>query len=126
MLGRRPLALAAALAAMAVATIAGAAGAAGGAASRPAAAPTYKDVAPIFAAKCAACHVQGGIGAFPLTSAADAIKRAALIQAVVRSGAMPPWMPGKDSPAYIGQSKRVLTAQEKKTIDDWVKGGAKR
>ena len=124
MLGRRTLALAA-TSLLAAAALAGSGGA-GGATAASSGAPTYKDVAPIFANKCAACHVQGGIGAFPLTSAADAIKRAALIQAVVRSGAMPPWMPGKDSPAYIGQSKRILTAQEKKTIDDWVKGGARR
>ena len=70
--------------------------------------------------------MQGGIAPFPLATAKDAAARAQLIAAVVRSGAMPPWMPGSDSPAFIGQDRRVLTAQEKRTIEQWVKGGAKR
>lgn len=89
-------------------------------------APTYRDVAPIFAAKCASCHVLGGIAPFPLRNARDAIGHARAILAVTHSGAMPPWPPSADSPAYIGQSKRILTAQEKLTIERWVRGGAKR
>ena len=88
--------------------------------------PTYRDVAPILREKCASCHVLGGIAAFPLRSAADAIARAQEILIVTRSGQMPPWPPGKDSPAFIGQSLRVLTAQEKDTIARWVRGGARR
>ena len=89
-------------------------------------APTYRDVAPIFREKCASCHVLGGIAAFPLRSAADAIAHAQEILVVTRSGQMPPWPPGQDSPAFIGQSKRVLTAKEKAAIAGWVRGGAKR
>lgn len=112
------------LAAAATAAAAGVTDAGAGAAA--AAGPTYKDVRPILLQKCASCHMQGGIAPFPLTSAKDAAARAQLIAAVVRSGAMPPWLPGSDSPAFIGQDKRVLTAQEKRTIEQWVKGGAKR
>ena len=89
-------------------------------------APTYRDVAPIFRAKCASCHVLGGIASFPLGSARDAVAHAQEILIVTRSGQMPPWPPGKDSPAFIGQSKRVLTSQEKDAIARWVRGGAKR
>ena len=109
-----------------VALLAAAATAAAAGAGAAAAVPTYKDVRPILLQKCASCHMQGGIAPFPLTSAQDAAARAQLIAAVVRSGAMPPWLPGSDSPAFIGQDKRVLTAQEKRTIEQWVKGGAKR
>lgn len=109
-----------------VALLAAAATAAAAGAGAAAAVPTYKDVRPILLQKCASCHMQGGIAPFPLTSAKDAAARAQLIAAVVRSGAMPPWLPGSDSPAFIGQDKRVLTAQEKRTIEQWVKGGAKR
>ncbi len=123
--GRRPAHRTARLAAT-VALLAAAATAAGAGAAAAAAVPTYKDVRPILLQKCASCHMQGGIAPFPLTSAKDAAARAQLIYAVVRSGAMPPWLPGKDSPAFIGQDKRVLTAQEKRTIEQWVKGGAKR
>ena len=40
-------------------------------------------------------------------------------------GRMPPWMPGRDSPAYLGQSRRILTATEKKLVARWVRGGAR-
>jgi len=109
-----------------LAAAATAAGAAAGAGAAAAAVPTYKDVRPILLQKCASCHMQGGIAPFPLASAQDAAARAQLIYAVIRSGAMPPWLPGKDSPAFIGQDRRILTASEKRTIEQWVKGGAKR
>jgi hypothetical protein len=38
---------------------------------------------------------------------------------------MPPWMPGADSPEYVGQSIRRLTAAEKDRIGRWVRGGAR-
>jgi len=37
---------------------------------------------------------------------------------------MPPWMPGQDSPPYLGQSRRILTTAEKQLIARWVRGGA--
>jgi hypothetical protein len=40
-------------------------------------------------------------------------------------GKMPPWMPGRDSPSYLGQSQRILTAAEKQLIARWVRGGAR-
>ena len=40
-------------------------------------------------------------------------------------GRMPPWMPGHDSPAYQGQSRRILTTAEKRLIASWVRGGAR-
>ncbi len=123
--GRRPAHRIARLAAT-VTLLAAGATAAGAGAAVAAAGPTYKDVRPILLQKCASCHTQGGIAPFPLATAKDAAARAQLIAAVVRSGAMPPWLPGSDSPAYIGQDRRVLTAQEKRTIEQWVKGGAKR
>ena len=38
---------------------------------------------------------------------------------------MPPWMPGPDSPAYLGQSRRILTQGEKDLIARWVRDGAR-
>ncbi len=34
-------------------------------------------------------------------------------------------MPGDDSPEYLGESRRILTAAEKKLIARWVRGGAR-
>jgi mono/diheme cytochrome c family protein len=96
--------------------------------TRPAVAkapPTWKDVAPIFAEKCAGCHTKGGIAPFSLTTARSAAAYAGAIYAMTQQGKMPPWMPGSDSPAYLGQSRRILTPAEKKLIARWVRGGAR-
>lgn len=89
------------------------------------AAPTWRDVAPIFAEKCAGCHRLGGIAPFALTSAREAATRARTILDATRRGAMPPWMPGADSPEFLGQSRRILTSAEKSLIARWVRGGAR-
>jgi len=88
------------------------------------AAPGWADVAPVFAAKCAGCHTVGGIAPFSLTTARSAAAHADAILAATEQGRMPPWMPGSDSPAYLGQSRRILTAAEKSLIAGWVRGGA--
>jgi len=88
-------------------------------------APTWADVAPIFAEKCAGCHTPGGIAPFSLRSARTAAAYANGILVMTRLGRMPPWMPGQDSPAYLGQSRRILTSAEKTLIARWVRGGAR-
>jgi mono/diheme cytochrome c family protein len=96
--------------------------------TRPAAAkapPTWADVAPIFAQKCAGCHTKGGIAPFSLTTARSAAAYAGAIFAMTQQGKMPPWMPGRDSPPYLGQSRRILSSAEKKLIARWVRGGAR-
>jgi mono/diheme cytochrome c family protein len=99
-----------------------------GSTRRPAAksaAPTWSKVAPIFADKCAGCHTPGGIAPFSLRSAQAARAHANGILVMTKLGRMPPWMPGHDSPAYLGQSKRILTPAEKELIARWVRGGAR-
>jgi hypothetical protein len=121
------------LALVAVAVLAAivAAIAAGGRKAEPAgptahaAAPTWASVAPIFAAKCAGCHTQGGIAPFSLRNPRTAAAYADRILTMTQLGRMPPWMPGHDSPAYLGQSQRILTPAEKSLIARWVRGGAR-
>jgi hypothetical protein len=96
--------------------------------SRPAAAqasPTWTDVAPVFAEKCAGCHARGGIAPFSLTTARSAAAHATGILLMTQYDRMPPWMPGRDSPEYLGQSRRILTAAEKDLLARWVRGGAR-
>jgi hypothetical protein len=85
---------------------------------------TYANVAPIFADKCAGCHTVGGIAPFPLTTARDARSWAPLIAAATKARMMPPWPPGPDSPAFVGQSHRQLSAEQLALIAQWVKEGA--
>src|SRR4051812_24235200 len=113
------------LAAAAIAVTAGLLqGGTGGSASA-AAAPTWDDVAPVFAAKCAGCHQQGGVAPFSITNVLTAKAHAKSILAMTQAGAMPPWMPGSDSPPILGSSRRLLTADEKFLIASWVRSGAK-
>lgn len=88
-------------------------------------APTWDAVAPVFAEKCAGCHRIGGIAPFSLTTAKSARTHAQAIALLTRLRAMPPWMPGSDSPRYQGQAHRILTAQEIALLGRWAKGGAK-
>ena len=87
--------------------------------------PTWDDVAPVFAAKCASCHRLGGVAPFSLTSALAARGYAQAILRRTQNGTMPPWMPGPDSPPLLGSSRRLLTPDEKFLIAAWVRGGAK-
>jgi hypothetical protein len=93
--------------------------------ARVTAAPTWDDVGPIFAQKCAGCHTPGGIAPFSLRSARAAKAHANGILVMTQLGRMPPWMPGRDSPHYLGQSTRILTPTEKNLLARWVRGGAR-
>jgi hypothetical protein len=85
---------------------------------------TWDSVAPVFAAKCAGCHRTGGIAPFSLTTGKSAKQYAPLILKMTQAHQMPPWMPGHDSPAYINQQQRLLTASELSLISRWARGGA--
>jgi len=123
---RRRLGLAlGAAAAIAVGAVAIAAGSADTPTVARTAAPTWADLAPVFAEKCAGCHTPGGIAPFSLRNARSAAAHADAILVMTELGRMPPWMPGPDSPAYLGQSRRILTPAEKSLIARWVRGGAR-
>lgn len=92
----------------------------------PAGVPSFRrDVAPIIQQKCAGCHQSGGVAPFALDSARAISSRANLIAAVVQAGVMPPWPPGTRSPAYVGESKRTLSSEERATILAWAKAGGR-
>ncbi len=90
------------------------------------AAPSYRhDVAPVLQAKCEGCHRLGGIAPFSLETARAASTWSPVIAAAVKARLMPPWPPGSDSPAYVGQAQRLLTARERSVILAWARAGGK-
>ncbi|MEO7331875.1 MAG: monooxygenase [Minicystis sp.] len=81
----------------------------------------YRDIKPIFDAKCASCHYEGGIGPFAVTSYADFQPYLALIKQKVTSKEMPPWLADDSCTDYVAD--RSLDDAQIKTIGDWVDGG---
>ncbi len=79
-------------------------------------------IAPIFYAKCTACHHTGGIAPFSLTDYTTAYTNRMAIKYDVQNGIMPPWPPDTTYTRFHGE--RILTADEKQKIIDWVNQGA--
>jgi mono/diheme cytochrome c family protein len=87
--------------------------------------PTFsKDIAPIFQAKCEACHRADSIAPMALRTYAESRPWARSIKAKVESRQMPPWH--IDPTVGIQQFKndRSLTDDQIATIVKWVDAGA--
>jgi hypothetical protein len=82
----------------------------------------HKNVGPLVQRKCGGCHVEGGIAPFSLQTYAQAHEMRDSINAAVRSGHMPPWMPAEDCAEY--QHERSLDAEELALLTGWVDAGA--
>jgi hypothetical protein len=83
-----------------------------------------KDVAPILEAKCVACHQEGGIGPFSMTSYENVKGFSPMIREVIRTDRMPPW--NVDPHVSKFKDDKSLTSAEIKTIVRWVEQGAER
>ena len=83
---------------------------------------TYtRDVAPIIATRCGACHVPGGDAPFSLATFDEVRRRGAMIVAVTRSRFMPPWKPEPGFGQFEGE--RRLRDTEIATLAQWVERG---
>jgi hypothetical protein len=81
-------------------------------------------IASIVYGKCSSCHNSNGIAPFALMNYADAYNNGTDIKDDVVDGHMPPWPP---DPNFSNLAHpRVLTAQEKLDIADWVDNGMPR
>src|SRR5262245_13315067 len=88
-------------------------------------APTFtKDVAPIFQAKCEACHRPGSMAPMSLMTYQDARPWARAIRTQVAGRTMPPWHLDKTVGIQHFKNDRSLTDAQIDTIVRWVDAGA--
>ena len=85
--------------------------------------PYHGRVAQVVNDRCAACHRDGGVGPFSLTSAADLNRHAGMVDYVVSEGLMPPWGAAAD-PANPDRwaNDPSLSADEQADLLAWVRG----
>lgn len=79
------------------------------------------DIAPILHQHCASCHHPGESGPFSLLTYQQARKHAAGIVEAIADGRMPPWHATSERGRFRGDP--TLTAEQKRTIAEWVKQG---
>ncbi|MBI5507853.1 MAG: monooxygenase [Deltaproteobacteria bacterium] len=85
--------------------------------------PTYYgQVRPILAARCAACHSDGGIAPFALTSYEAVYARRTEIRRALDRRTMPPWPPAPDCNEYAND--RALKPDERDLLAAWLSAGA--
>jgi hypothetical protein len=84
---------------------------------------TYQhDIRPLIEARCTGCHVDGGVGPFPLdTWASVDMAKAAIIPAVT-SHSMPPW-PADDTNCTKHANKQRLTDDQVALFKKWQTDG---
>ena len=89
--------------------------------------PTFtKDVAPIFQAKCEACHRVNSIAPMSLVTYEESRPWARSIRDRVSTRQMPPWHIDRTVGITDFRNDRSLTDAELDTIVRWVDGGAPR
>jgi hypothetical protein len=81
----------------------------------------YRDVRPIFEARCGSCHREGGVGPMSLLSYKDTFPWAVSIKNRVLALSMPPWFADERYGSF--HEAAALSAAEMNTIVDWCLGG---
>ncbi len=83
-----------------------------------------KTIAPMLSDHCVACHRQGGIAPWQMSSYDMVLGFSPMIREVVRTKRMPPW---HADPHYgVFGNDRSLTADQTKTLVHWIEAGAPR
>lgn len=83
-----------------------------------------RDIAPILQAKCVACHTEGGMGPFAMDRYETVKMMAPMIREALRTKRMPPFH--SDSHWGTWSNDMRLSAQQIKTVVNWVEAGAPR
>jgi peroxiredoxin len=83
-----------------------------------------KTIAPMLSSHCVACHREGGIAPWPMSSYEIVRGYSPMIREVVRTKRMPPW---HADPHYgVFSNDRSLSKEETKTLVHWIEAGAPR
>jgi len=83
-----------------------------------------KSIAPMLSEHCVACHREGGIAPWQMSSYDMVRGFSPMIREVVRTKRMPPW---HADPHYgVFSNDRSLTAEETKTLVHWIEAGSPR
>ncbi|MCL4691920.1 MAG: redoxin domain-containing protein [Candidatus Hydrogenedentes bacterium] len=93
----------------------------GDASAQPADVTFAEHVAPILYQNCVECHRPDTAAPFSLITYEQASGKASMIAEVVQEGRMPPWYAHPEIGDFTNE--RLLTASEKRTIAQWVRGG---
>jgi peroxiredoxin len=80
------------------------------------------EIARIVHQRCAGCHREGEAGPFALLTHEDVAGRRAVLREVIEQERMPPWT--AEGPIGMYQDDRRLTPEEKRTLLEWLDGGA--
>jgi thiol-disulfide isomerase/thioredoxin len=83
-----------------------------------------KTIAPMLSAHCVACHREGGIAPWQMSSYDMVRGFSPMIREVVRTKRMPPW---HADPHYgVFSNDRSLSKEETKTLIHWIEAGSPR
>lgn len=81
-------------------------------------------IAPMLADKCVACHRDGGVAPWSMSSY-DIVKGfAPMMREVIRTKRMPPWHADPHYGSFVGD--RSLSNEETRTLVHWIEAGAQR
>ena len=83
-------------------------------------------IGPLVLQRCATCHRAGDIGPFPLETYEQVLAMQPAVLAAVREGRMPPFPPEQSDESGCPKIEdvRLMTAEERVTLVDWLEGGA--
>jgi hypothetical protein len=81
-----------------------------------------KEIAPMLVDKCVACHRDGGIAPWQMTSYEIVKAFSPMIREVLRTQRMPPWHADPHYGAF--KNNRSLTGEQVKALVHWIEAGA--
>ncbi|MDP3736593.1 MAG: redoxin domain-containing protein [Hyphomonadaceae bacterium] len=83
-----------------------------------------KEIAPLLAKNCVACHSEGGIGPFAMDSYEKVKGFAPMMREAIRTDRMPPYNADPHVNKFAGSMN--LSNQDQKTLIHWIEAGAPR